>query len=314
MTKKIKDETAKISMRISKNKLELLMAEYGTNSITEVFEKLVDDKLNHRFQADARRSVITGIGGKNRVAKRIIELIPDHRIYIEPFGNTASVLLQKPKANQEVYNDIESNVTNFFMVLRDNPIGLYNACVSLPYSEHMYYEFLKSKVPDDPLDKAVRFFYLNRCGFLGSNSKGFKTNSPTRNYAKFYYKECERFLAVSKRFQNVEITNKNFKKVITKYQDDPEAFFLCDPPYYDGTNYYSTDFKLADHSVLAHQLANIKGKAMVCHSKNYQIHKLYTGLGFRSEVIRTKYISRAQYDEAGNLKRPDALLYLYMNY
>lgn len=199
-------------------------------------------------------------------------------------------------------------------MLRENPIGLYNACLALPYSEDVYREFLESEVPEDPLEKAVRFFYLSRAGFLGANSKGFKSSSPDRNSSAFYYKECERFLAVSKRFQNVEITNRDFSKVIKKYKENSEAFMMADPPYFDGTDYYSTGFKLADHSKLAHMLAEIKGKTMVCHSKNYQIHKLYTGLGFRFEIIRTKYMSRVSINEAGQMTRPSTELYLYMNY
>lgn len=301
-------------MRVSTSKLELLMREYETDNITEVFNRLMTEKIEHEFAADASRSVITAIGGKNKVAKQMIKYMPEHSVYIEPFGNTASVLLQKSPVQKEIYNDIDGNVTNFFMVLRDNPAGLYNACTSLPYSEELYYEFVKSEIPDDPLQKAVRFFYLSRLGFIGSNSKGFRTFSGSRNFAKFYYKECERFFAVSKRFQNVEIINKHFKKVISTYQDDPAAFFLCDPPYYDGTDYYNDSFKLKDHIALAQQLAATKGKAMVCHSKNYQIHKLYTGLGFRFEVIRTKYVSKVERDEYGNIKRPESYLYLYMNY
>lgn len=301
-------------MRVSKNKLDLLMAEYGTNSVTEVFESLIEEKLKHKFKRNATRSVITGIGAKNKLARRMIELMPEHKIYIEPFGNTASVLLQKPKVSKEIYNDIDGNVTNFFLVLRDNPIGLYNACSSLPYSEELYFEFVKADVPTNPMEKAVRFFYLNRCGFLGHQSIGFRTFSTDRNHARFYYQECERFFAISNRLKNVEILNKNYKKVILKYKDNLDAFFMCDPPYYDGTDYYETKFSLADHSTLAHKLAEIKGKVMVCHSKNYQIHKLYKGLGFRHESIRTKYASKIEYDEDGKRTRPDTLLYLYMNY
>ncbi len=312
--KTTKDETVKVSMRISKSKIEYLMSEYGTNSITEMFNELIDDKLEHRFQADSKRSVITSIGGKNRLAKRIIDFIPEHKAYIEPFGNTASILLKKPRSFKEIYNDIDGNVTNFFMVLRDNPLGLYNACISLPYSEDVYYSFVASPIPNDPLEKAVRFFYINRCGFLGTHIKGFRANGKGRNYSKFYYSECERFFAVSKRFNGVEITNKDYKKIIKKNINNAEAFFMCDPPYYDGTDYYENSFKLKNHSELAHLLSQAKGKAMVCHSKNYQIHKLYTGLGFRTERIRTKYYSSKIYTEDGNAKRPTTYLYLSMNY
>lgn len=312
-TKTTKDETVKISARISKSKLELLATEYSTNSITELLNKLIDDKLEHKFQANHERSAITSIGAKSRLAKRIINFMPNHTSYIELFGNTASILLKKPKVFREIYNDVDSNVTNFFMILKNNPAGLYNACSSLPYSQEVYFNFLEGPVPDDPLEKAVRFFYLNRAGFLGNHLHGFRADSKNRNYSKFYYSECQRFFAISKRFQGVEITNKDFRKVIKRNTDDP-VFFLADPPYYDGTNYYNNSFRLKDHIELAHLLSKIKGKAMVCHSKDYQIHKLYTGLGFRTERIRTKYYSSIINTEDGKKQRPTTELYLYMNY
>lgn len=312
--KSTKDETVKISMRISKSKLEYLMYQYGTNGITDVFSKLIDDKLENDFKSDATRSVITSIGAKNKLASRIIDLIPEHKVYIEPFGNTASVLLKKARSFKEVYNDIDNNVTNFFMVLRDNPLGLYNACATLPYSEKLYYDLLYSSVPDNPLEKAVRFFYLNRCGFLGTNAIGFRSFNGKRNYSKFYYSECERFFAVSKRFEDVEITNKDYKKIITKFKEDEAAFFFCDPPYFDGTNYYDNSFNLKSWSTLAHLLSSIKGKAMICNCKNYQIHKLFTGLGYRTVRIRTHYVSANYHEEDGTIRRPLIYLYLYLNY
>lgn len=301
-------------MRIPKSKIECLTAEYGTSSITELFNKLIDDKLENKFKADANRSVITSIGAKNKLAKRIIDFMPEHKTYIELFGNTASVLLKKPKSFNEIYNDIDDNVSNFFIVLRDNPIGLYNACSSIPYSETVYNNFIKDPIPSNPLEKAVRFFYINRCGFLGVNIKGFRFNNINRNCSRFYYSECERFYAVSKRFNGVEITNKDYKKILKRNMDDPNVFFFCDPPYYDSTDYYDNSFRLKDYSELAHLLSQIKGKAMVCHSKNYQIHKLFSGLGFKSERIRTKYYSAKELTENGESKRPTTELYLYMNY
>lgn len=311
--KKIKDETIKISSRLSKSKLELLSKEYQTNSITDLLNKLMDDKIKNRFSADSSRSVITSIGAKNKLSTRIIDFMPEHSTYIELFGNTASILLKKPQSKRELFNDIDNNITNFFLVIRDNPTALYNSCSSLPYSETLYNELFQSQVPTDPIEKATRFFYLNRCGFMGYTARGFRCDTYNRNYADFYYKECERFFALAERFKNVEITNKDYKKILKKNIND-DAFFLCDPPYYDGTNYYSNSFTLNDYKQLAKLLSEIKGKAMVLHSKSDEIHKLFTGLGFRTEKIRTKYYSAVVRNEDGTKKRPNQYLYLYMNY
>src|SRR5262245_31328949 len=59
-------------------------------------------------------------GGKHYLARRIIAHFPPHRIYLEPFGGGASVLLNKPPVEVEVYNDLDHRITRLFRVLRDH--------------------------------------------------------------------------------------------------------------------------------------------------------------------------------------------------
>ena len=59
-------------------------------------------------------------GGKHYLASWIISHFPEHRIYLEPFGGGASVLLNKPPVEVETYNDIDLRLTRFFRVLRDS--------------------------------------------------------------------------------------------------------------------------------------------------------------------------------------------------
>ena len=58
-------------------------------------------------------------GGKRYLAGRIVTLFPPHRVYLEPFGGGASVLLNKPPVDVETYNDIDLRISRLFKVLRD---------------------------------------------------------------------------------------------------------------------------------------------------------------------------------------------------
>src|SRR3990172_7088785 len=65
------------------------------------------------------RPALRYFGGKWRLAPWIVSHFPAHRIYVEPFGGGASVLIRKPRSYGEIYNDIDSHVVNVFRVLRD---------------------------------------------------------------------------------------------------------------------------------------------------------------------------------------------------
>ena len=68
-------------------------------------------------------SIIAWVGGKRLLRKKIETMIPkDIGGYIEPFGGAGWVLLLKEKwARLEVYNDLDSRLTNLFRASKDSP-------------------------------------------------------------------------------------------------------------------------------------------------------------------------------------------------
>ena len=57
------------------------------------------------------------IGGKNRLAKKIISLLPEHITYVEPFAGGAQVLFHKLPSEVEVLNDLDFDIVNFFRAM-----------------------------------------------------------------------------------------------------------------------------------------------------------------------------------------------------
>lgn len=67
----------------------------------------------------AYRPLLRYHGGKWKLAPWIINHMAEHKTYVEPFGGGGSVLIRKPRAYAEVYNDLDGDVVNLFRVARD---------------------------------------------------------------------------------------------------------------------------------------------------------------------------------------------------
>lgn len=63
-----------------------------------------------------KKTPISYYGGKQAMLKKILPLIPDHVVYVEPFFGGGAVFFAKDKSEVEIINDYNSNVANFYRV------------------------------------------------------------------------------------------------------------------------------------------------------------------------------------------------------
>ena len=111
------------------------------------------------------RPVLRWHGGKFILAPWIIDHFPSHRIYTEAFGGAASVLLRKPRAYAEVYNDMDGEVVNLFRVLQGK--RAQDLVAKLRLTPFARAEFEMAYTPSaDPVERARRL--LSK----GDGSKG----------------------------------------------------------------------------------------------------------------------------------------------
>lgn len=90
-------------------------------------------------------------GGKVKISSWVISFFPRHKIYVEPFGGAAGVLLNKAPSPLEVYNDLNSDLVNFFRVLRDKEKAaeLIRRLKLTPYAREEYCSFYPMPEGDD---------------------------------------------------------------------------------------------------------------------------------------------------------------------
>jgi DNA adenine methylase len=239
------------------------------------------------FGDDAVNSPIRWMGGKFRLRKTIINLLPKHVCYCEPFGGAGWILFEKAPSKVEVYNDINSELVNFFTVVRDNPEQFIRAFDYLLISREIFEKYKMLNLSGtSKINRAVRFYYLLHFSF-GALMDNFLIN-PLGSPSKALENIDKVIRQVRERLVHTIIENRDFEKLINSY-DRKETIFYCDPPYYGLTDYTSQGskpFNKEDHKRLRDCLSKIKGKFLLSINDHPEIRDLYSGFNIKSVDIR----------------------------
>ena len=228
-----------------------------------------------------KRPLVRYHGGKWRLAPWIIENLPPHKCYVEPFGGGGSVLLRKPRAYAEVYNDLDGEIVNLFNVVREQGEKLALLCELTPFSRD---EFNQSYEPNqDPLEQARRTLIRSFMGFgsasVSMQKSGFRSNSnrPGTTPAHDWENYPESLRKIISRLRGVVIENREASKCMVQH-DALTTLHYVDPPYVHATRYlknkthcYRHEMTDSDHEALAKTLHNLSGMVVLSgyHSDLY---------------------------------------------
>ena len=211
------------------------------------------------------------------MARRIVELMPPHIHYVEPFAGGLAVLLAKnPVGVSEVVNDLNGALCNFWKVLREPVLfeKFYRIVQATPFSEPIWresHDSLEIHPNACEVDRAVWFFVTCRQSLAG-RMNGFaplshaRTRRGMNEQASAWLTSIEGLPSVHHRLQRVAILNRPALDVL--YQEDaPETLFYCAPPYLHQTrtvnDAYAHEMTEDQHRQLLQALKTIKGKVML---------------------------------------------------
>jgi DNA adenine methylase len=216
------------------------------------------------------RPALSYYGSKWRMAPRIIEQIPHHTTYIEPYGGSAAVLLRKPPSHIEVYNDLDMDVVNLFRQLREHPEELIRLIELTPLSRA---ELALAYEPcDEPIERARRY-YVRAWQSRGANARwrsGWRYDVTDRRGKAFVrnWTETYHLWDIVNRFRMVQIECDDALEVIKRF-DQSFAVFYVDPPYLKETRSashaveYAHEIGESDHVELSRLLHGISGGAII---------------------------------------------------
>ena len=179
-------------------------------------------------------------GAKQRIAQKVIELLPPHSAWVEGFCGSAAITLAKKPVPIEVINDLDGQIVNLFNQLRNNADALCEAVALTPYAREEFEVARDSQDGLDSLERARRFLVATMMtvnGTLGSSRCGFSFSQSYARQGKEarvnrWYNLPARLTKVVERLRGVRVENRDACELLRMFADRPATLVYLDPPYY----------------------------------------------------------------------------------
>jgi len=226
-------------------------------------------------------SIIPYIGGKSFQAPWIISHFPpgyEGMGYLEPFAGSLAVFFAKRPSRVEVINDLDEDVYTLWTIIQKEGKRLASKAAELPYSRKLYEEWAREwwqekKRPEDPFERALRFFFLMRSNRSGNLRYAGWCSGIEVNHASAYRSAIKEIEYAQRRLENVQIECRDFREVIERY-DSENCVMYIDPPYL-SVNHYNVKFSKQDHEDLAELLNKAKAKVLLSYYFSPRLREMY---------------------------------------
>jgi len=246
------------------------------------------------------------LGGKSKLRRYIIEMIPKHNTYVEVFGGAMWTLLGKSPSKVEVYNDYNSELVTFWKVIQ-NTDWLEEMLRRMQFmfkSREIYDHYLNMDIEEaDHIDRAIRFYYLLKLGFGGQQENKMMISAGLMDKSVDREAIQHSFLEVYSRIHKVWIENLSFDDLIPRWDaKNGSTFFFCDPPYYNTKGYKDAgSFGEKEHRKLRSILDKVKGTWLLTVNDCPQIRKLYDAYNIREVSVMYVMCKDKKGEEADEL-------------
>lgn len=262
------------------------------NTVAKAATELSDDEVARRISA------MPWYGGKQSQLSWLLPLLPPSRHFVDLFGGSAAVLLNRPKSDVETYNDLDFGVVNFFKVLRDQPEALLRELALTPFSReerrHAYRTIDTAEAINmSDVEKARLFYVLARQtraqmsqrsnNMLNSwrwSRDGIQQGLPV--YVAQWQSSLDALAYVAARLRQVQIECYPALRILELY-NDADTLVYADPPYVLSTRaadprkreIYANEMTDEDHRALSVALHAHKGMVAVSGYRNALYDELY---------------------------------------
>lgn len=207
-------------------------------------------------------------GAKWRISDWIIEHLPPHKVYCEPFFGSGAVFFKKEPSYIETINDVDGNIVNLFKVCREQPEALAKAIEFSPFSREEYTDCY-DMTAGDRIERARRTLVRYHQSFGTTNS----SKRSWRNVQTYGGPRCATMwnhlpnviMECCERLKNAQIENIDGVELVKRYNHS-DTLIYCDPPYLQSLrkkNMYAHEFSDERHLELLDALRHSKSKIIL---------------------------------------------------
>lgn len=241
-------------------------------------------------------------GGKFYARKLILNFIPKHSNYLEPFAGGGSIFFAKEKVNTNWLNDIDKELINCYLTIRDYPDQLIEKLQDEKATKERHKYYKNEYQPTSSLERATRWYYLNRTSYSGIMNMvncywgyGEKYSMRPENWSR-------NIIRTSEKLQGVNVTCFDFEKVISEVEEG--TFLFIDPPYFnaDQDKFYTHSFIKEDHFRLCNILRknSARIKFLLTYDNSEEIRELYSWTTAMHEMEWNYTINRTDDQRKGS--------------
>lgn len=230
-----------------------------------------------RAMSEAPKPLVSWAGGKRRLLKHLLPLIPAHTCYAEVFGGGGAMLFAKARSKVEVFNDINGELVNLFRQAKWHHEELRREISLLPNSRELFAALLSAPGLTE-IQRAARFLLINRWSFGGQmDSYGISKCAGGGGGNVSLEALAGNIANVALRLDRVNVENLDWRKIFARY-DSAETFFFVDPPYIraSATNYAAWD--PGEMSALRGVLDGLKGTWLLTVDDSPECREIFAGL------------------------------------
>jgi DNA adenine methylase len=226
------------------------------------------------------KTPISYYGAKQNLLDVLIPMIPQHTQYVEPFCGSASLFWAKPKTENEVINDFDLRVVNFWRVLQSDFHALQQKIEQTLHHENNHTvakQILKAEIVD-PVEYAWAFWVQTVMSFSFKIFGGFAFSLERQESKTIRIKREQFTIEYYNRIKDVCIFNRDAIDLIL-VKDNPETFMYFDPPYAESNCGHYEDKKEVYYRLLE-ILPTLKCKWLMSSYPSTELNELRDKHGF----------------------------------